>query len=137
MKHYLTPQNTVHGIEDGKDVPNDWTEITIDQAREIGNPSQPTKTTLELDIEKYKRRAESKNQLMAEMAAMNVGRLKDGTWTTAQLVALMSDPEIKSLISHIETLSFELAIGVINSLSNPIITPDIKATWIAKLMVKL
>lgn len=100
-------------------------------------PAIPTKTVLELDIEKYKRRADAKPLLMAEMAAMNIGRLKDLTWTTAQLVNLMSDPEIKSLISHMETLSFELAIGVINGLTNPIVTPEIKATWVSKLVAKL
>ena len=97
----------------------------------------PAKTVLELDTEKYMRRAIAKNLLMAEMAAMNIGRLKSGTWTTAQLVSLMADPEIKSLVSHMETLSFELAIGVINSLSNPIVTSEIKAVWVAKLTAKL
>lgn len=97
----------------------------------------PSKTILQLDIEKYKRRADAKPLLMAEMAAMNIGRLKAGTWTTAQLVALMADPEIKSLVSHMETLSFELAISVVNGLTNPIITPEIKAVWVAKLMAKL
>jgi hypothetical protein len=97
----------------------------------------PARTTLELDTDKYLSRANAKNRLMAEMAAMNIGRLKAGTWTTAQLVALMADPEIKSLVSHMETLSFELAISVINNLTNPLITPDIKATWVSKLMAKL
>lgn len=110
---------------------NEW-------ATRLGDPViPPTKTVLELDIEKYHRRAVAKPLLMAEMAAMNIGRLKDGTWTTAQLVALMVDPEIKSLVSHMETLSFELAIGVINSLTNPLITPSIKSTWVSKLVAKL
>lgn len=97
----------------------------------------PVKTVLEVDTDKYMRRATAKNLLMAEMAAMNIGRLKSGTWTTAQLVSLMQDPEIKSLVSHMETLSFELAIGVIQSLTNPLITVDIKSTWISKLQAKL
>lgn len=97
----------------------------------------PPKTTLELDIEKYKRRAFAKNDLMAEMAAMNVGRIKDKTWTVQQLTALMQDEQIKELIAHMETLSFELAIGVINGLTNPLVTPEIKAVWVAKLAAKL
>lgn len=97
----------------------------------------PPKTTLELDIEKYLRRASAKPLLMAEMAAMNVGRIKDKTWTKVQLVELMADPEIKSLVSHMETLSFELAIGVIQGLTNPIVTPEIKTVWVAKLVAKL
>lgn len=97
----------------------------------------PAKTVLELDIEKYKRRADAKPLLMAKMAAMNVGRLKNGTWTTAQLMSLMSDAATKSLIDHMETLSFELAIGVVNSHPNVLLTPEIKAGWVAELTAAL
>lgn len=100
-------------------------------------PSEPSKTTLELDTEKYLKRAAAKNQLMAEMAAMNIGRLKDRTWTTQQLVGLMADPDIVKLIAHMETLSFELAIGVINGITNELVTPAIKATWISRLQAHL
>jgi len=94
-------------------------------------------STLELDTEKYLKRAGAKNQLMAEMAAMNIGRLKDRTWTTQQLVGLMADPDIVKLIAHMETLSFELAIGVINGITNELVTPAIKATWISRLQAHL
>jgi len=97
----------------------------------------PTKTVLQLDIEKYQRRAEAKPLLMAEMAAMNVGRLKDGTWTTAQLVTLMADAQIKNIVSCMETLSFELAIQAIQACTNPLITADIKQAWITRLIAKL
>ena len=97
----------------------------------------PPKTTLELDIEKYKNRADSKNRLMAKMAAMNVGRIKEGTWTVPQLAALMQDPQIQSLITHMETLSFELAISVVNSITNPLITSSIKTAWINELQAAL
>lgn len=96
-----------------------------------------TKPTLELDTERYLKRAAAKNQLMAEMAAMNIGRLKDRTWTTQQLVGLMADPDIVKLIAHMETLSFELAIGVINGITNELVTPAIKATWISRLQAHL
>ena len=97
----------------------------------------PSKTTLELDTDKYLRRAESKNLLMAEMAAMNVARIKNGTWTVAQLTALMQDEQIKALIAHLETLGFDLAIGVVQGLTNPLITPEIKSAWTATLVAKL
>ena len=97
----------------------------------------PTKTVLELDTEKYLRRANAKPLLMAKMAAMNIGRLKNGTWTTADLVALMADTGIKSVVTHMETLSFELAIGEINALTNPRMTPSIKATMVAELTAAL
>lgn len=100
-------------------------------------PLPPEKSVLELDTEKYLRRADAKPRLMAEMAAMNIGRLKSGTWTTAQLVTLMADPEIKALVSYMETLSFELAISAINGLANPLITPEIKEVWVGKLTSKL
>lgn len=109
----------------------------------IANPTPvieeppPPKTSLEIDTEKYLRRANSKNLLMAEMAAMNVARIKNGTWTVAQLTALMQDEQIKALIAHMETLSFELAIGVIQGLTNPLITPKIKSAWTARLVAKL
>lgn len=93
----------------------------------------PPKTTLEVDTEKYLRRAQAKPLLMAEMAAMNIGRLKDGTWQKDQLIALMADTEIKLLVSHMETLSFKPAIDVANGLTNPMVTPEIKAAWVAKL----
>lgn len=137
MKHYLAPDDTLHGIDGGRSVPADWVEITIEQARAHGQPPELVKTTLELDIEKYLRRANAKPLLMAEMAAMNIGRLKDRTWTTQQLVGLMADPDIVKLIAHMETLSFELAIGVINGITNELVTPAIKATWISRLQAHL
>lgn len=109
-------------------------EPTIEEIEAVVIPS---KTTLELDTEKYLRRANSKNLLMAEMAAMNVARIKDRTWTVAQLTALMQDEQIKALIAHMETLSFELAIGVIQGLTNPLIKPEIKSAWTARLVAKL
>lgn len=109
-------------------------EPTIEEIEAVVIPS---KTTLELDTDKYLRRAESKNLLMAEMAAMNVSRIKDRTWTVAQLTALMQDEQIKALIAHMETLSFELAIGVVQGLTNPLITPEIKSAWTARLVAKL
>ena len=109
-------------------------EPTIEEIEAVVIPS---KTTLELDTEKYLRRANSKNLLMAEMAAMNVARIKDRTWTVAQLTALMQDEQIKALIAHMETLSFELAIGVVQGLTNPLITPEIKSAWTARLVAKI
>lgn len=142
MKHFKNDAGDLYAIESGFEymLPVGLQEIAAEEAELIRVSKLPTpvqKTTLELDIEKYKRRAFAKNDLMAEMAAMNVGRIKDKTWTKVQLVELMADPEIKSLVSHMETLSFELAIGVIQGLTNPIVTPEIKAVWVAKLAAKL
>lgn len=141
--YYKDPQNKIHSIDSTEhehflptgSVP--ITDLEADAIRLAAIPVPPVKTVLELDIEKYKRRADAKPLLMAKMAAMNVGRLKTGVWTTSQLVSLMADPEIKSLVSHMETLSFELGVGVVNGLTNPLITPAIKATWVAELTAAL
>ena len=135
-------QNKLHDIQQGFEylLPAGCVQITDEEAQamiDAETPQQATKTTLELDTDKYLRRANSKNLLMAEMAAMNVARIKDGTWTVAQLTALMQDEQIKALIAHMETLSFELAIGVIQGLTNPLITPEIKSAWTARLVAKL
>ena len=137
---YKDKQNKIHAIdriEDESYLPAGCIAITDTEATAIRLADAPIKTVLELDTEKYLRRANAKPLLMAKMAAMNVGRLKNGTWTTAQLMSLMDDPGIKSLISHMETLSFELAISVINNLTNPIITPAIKSTWVEELSAAL
>lgn len=140
MTYKLTkgwPQNTVTGAFVNPESSTEYLNFLA--AGGIPEPADvpPIKSVLELDIEKYKKRADAKPLLMAKMAAMNVGRLKSGAWTTAQLVSLMADPEIKSLVSHMETLSFELAIGVVNGLTNPLITPAIKSTWVAELTAAL
>lgn len=140
----LTNFSTIIRLSDGASIPadtanNDYADYLkwalTNTAQPVDVP--PVKTVLELDIEKYKRRADAKPMLMAKMAAMNVGRLKSGTWTTPQLVSLMADPEIKSLVSHMETLSFELGISVVNGLTNPLITPSIKSVWVAELTAAL
>lgn len=130
----------LHVIDQGFEylLPPNCAQISDEEAQAIIDAGKPQpKTTLELDTDKYLRRANSKNLLMAEMAAMNVARIKNGTWTVAQLTALMQDEQIKALIAHMETLSFELAIGVIQGVTNPLITPEIKSAWIGRLVAKL
>ena len=139
---YKDTQNKLHDIQQGFEhlLPAGCIQITLEEAqaiRDADNPPPQPKTSLELDTEKYLRRATSKNLLMAEMAAMNVARIKAGVWTVPQLAGLMQDEQIKALIAHMETLSFELAIGVIQGLTNPLITPEIKSAWTARLVAKL
>ena len=142
MKHFKNDAGDLYAIESGFEymLPAGLQEITAEEAEAVRLSKLPTpvqKTSLEIDTEKYLARAASKNLLMAEMAAMNVARIKNGTWTVAQLTALMQDEQIKALIAHMETLSFELAIGVIQGLTNPLITPEIKSAWTARLVAKL
>ena len=97
----------------------------------------PAPTQLELDSTRYIKRAASKDSLIAFMAADNMSRVRSGVWTVADLVALMDDSEVVGLLNSVNTLSFELAIARIQSLSTPLITAEIKAAWIAELQNNL
>lgn len=90
-------------------------------------------TQRDLDYRRYIRRAEVRAQLLAEMAADNMARVRAGVWTVADLQALMADPQTKVVVELINTLSFELAAAALNAAPGPLITPEIKAGWIAKL----
>ena len=97
----------------------------------------PAPSQLELDSQRFSKRASAKDFLIAYMAADNVSRVRSGIWTVQNLKDLMADAEIVSLLNHINTLSYELAIVKIQSLTNTLITAEIKADWIAKLQDNL
>ena len=90
-------------------------------------------TQRELDEERYRKRASVKDHLMAYMAADNMSRLRDETWTVQQLISLLDDPQVVAAQSYMGTLSFELAAQAISSATTPLLTPEIKADWIAQL----
>ncbi len=94
-------------------------------------PTIPTQ--YQKDTSRYLKRAEAKATIISKMAADNVTRLRNGTWNTTQLISLVEDPELMKLLSKIESLSFELAIGSIPYLTNPLLTAEIKAEWIKDL----
>lgn len=91
-------------------------------------------TPQQKDLIKYKKRAAVRDQIIAEMATENVDRLRRGVWSTPQLIALTQDAELKLVQDDINSLSFELAVMKLNSVSNPLITQDIKMGWIQKVM---
>lgn len=86
------------------------------------------------DFMRYKQRAEAKSGMLAEMAAGNMERVRSGIWTVEQLIALTQDPELKQLLDDVNTLSFEIAYSRIDSLTNPILTVEIKNSWKALLV---
>lgn len=95
---------------------------------------QPTvHTQADLDFIRYSARARVRDELIATMATENMGRVRSGEWTTAQLIALASDPVMVQTINHMNTLSFELAASTIASSTNPLLTPEIKTGWVSKL----
>jgi hypothetical protein len=96
-------------------------------------PTPPAKTPDELRLIKYAKRYEAVKTIMSEFATENVARLVSGTWSLEQLVSLMSDPQLQELLNFINTLSFEIAIGKVQAITNPLITQTIKDGWAAKL----
>lgn len=96
-------------------------------------PVEPPPTQFELDRLRYKRRAEVQAELIAWMAADNMSRVRAGVWTVADLTSLMADPALTSANAYMQTLSYELAAQAIVQSANPLLTPEIKGAWVAKL----
>ena len=140
MAYQLIPGGVLR-ISDGAQIPEsilqkDWTEYLA--WLEEGNAPQPaqeysTPTQFELDRRRYKRRAEVQSELIAWMAADNMSRVRSGVWTVADLTILMADPALTAANAYMQTLSYELAAQAIAQSTNPLLTPEIKGAWVAKL----
>lgn len=96
--------------------------------QDIAQPSQ-----FERDQARYAKRAAAKDGLLAYMAADNMSRVRSGEWTVAQLTSLMADPALAAANAYMSTLSFELAAQAIAQAQTPLLTPSIRADWIARL----
>lgn len=96
-------------------------------------PQAPELSQFERDQARYQRRAAVKDELIAFMAADNMSRVRAGTWSVADLTGLMSDPAVASANAYMSTLSFELAAQSIVAATSPLLTPEIKASWVSKL----
>lgn len=83
----------------------------------------------QFDFHRFKQRAAAKNELLAEMAAGNMERVRQGIWTVQELIGLTQDSELKQLLDDVNTLSFEIAYSRIDSLTNAILTKEIKNSW--------
>jgi hypothetical protein len=90
-------------------------------------------TQKEKDIIRFQKRAASKADLISEMAADNMERVRNEIWTVAQLIALIEEAEIKDLLGAIESLSFEVAHSKVDGLTSSLLTTDIKTDWKAKI----
>lgn len=93
----------------------------------------PELSQFERDQARYAKRAAVKDQLLAYMAADNMSRVRAGEWTVADLTSLLADPVVATANQFMSTLSFELAAQAIASASTPLLTPAIRADWIARL----
>ena len=96
-------------------------------------PAPQGPSQFELDQARYSKRAAVKDDLIAFMAADNMGRVRSGQWTVAELTGLMTDPDVSAATSYMGTLSYELAAQAIAQATTPLLTPEIKAAWVAKL----
>jgi nucleoside phosphorylase len=101
-------------------------------------PAEPVTppTQRELDVARYRNRAQARDGLLAEMAADNMARVRSGAWGVGDLTALMSDPSTKVVLELINALSFEMAASALAAATHPLLTPEIKAGWVAKLQEK-
>lgn len=93
----------------------------------------PELSQFDRDQARYAKRAAVKDQLLAYMAADNMSRVRSGVWTVADLTSLLADPAVATATQFMSTLSFELAAQAIASASTPLLTPAIRADWIARL----
>lgn len=139
--YQLTNLNGVRRLSDGAFIPDD--PDNRDYARylrwlDAGNtpapaPVAPTPTQFELDQNRYQKRSGVQAELMSWMAADNMSRVRSGVWTVQQLTSLLSDPAVQAAQTYMSTLSYELAAQSIAAATTPLLTPEIKAAWIAKL----
>ena len=93
----------------------------------------PVLSQFERDQARYAKRAAVKDELLAWMAADNMGRVRNGVWTVQDLTALLADPAVAAANQFMSTLSFELAAQAIAQAQTPLLTPSIRADWIARL----
>lgn len=90
-------------------------------------------TPAQRDDIKYKNRARALDQIMAWMAVENMTRVRAGIWSVPQLISLTQDATVKEIISDLSSLSFEIAYSKIDLIAPAFVTPEIKATFKAKL----
>lgn len=115
------------------ELPDCTPEEVWQQKLSIYNKAPSVSSDTEKAMEKYLSRAKVKDRLIAEIAVENVQRIKDGTWQVSDLISLTQDSGIKAVLDDMNSLSFELALGKIDSISSPLITTEIKNQWKAKL----
>lgn len=102
----------------------------------VGNVLTPpvALTNSEKDKAKYFKRARVRDQIVVEMTTENMARVRSGEWTVPELTSLTQDAELKLVLDDVNTLSYELAVQKIQTLTNPLMTSAIKAGWTFKLM---
>lgn len=113
-------------------------EYNIATGETIELPDLPTEpitalTNREIVKARYLARAQAKDELLAEMNAASMELVRTGVWTDADLIGLMTDPQIKQAIDLTNSLSYELAAQALMAVTHPLMTPEIKSEWAARL----
>jgi hypothetical protein len=135
-KHPLMPDDYPMSIDNNSDTGMTEEEYNAYIAQFDLNPYYRDIQKIK-DLSRYENRALIKDHIIAWMATGNMDRVRQGVWTITQLITLTQDVELKMVLDDVSTLSFELAQSKINSLTNPLITPEIKMEWIMKLQENL
>jgi len=96
-------------------------------------PNSTVLTQEQKDKIKYLKRASVRDQIIAEMATENMTRVRAGVWSVNDLIGLTQDNMLKEILGDMQSLSYELAYGKIDLITNSLITTDIKNAWKMKL----
>ena len=131
-ENIFPPQTAALYMACPEDVDVGWTFADGEFAPPVPLP-EPELSQFDRDQARYAKRAAVKDQLLAYMAADNMSRVRAGEWTVADLTSLLADPAVASANQFMSTLSFELAAQAIASAATPLLTPAIRADWIARL----
>lgn len=108
-----------------------WQQVLDVDVPALPEPVQPSQ--FEKDQSRYQKRAAVKDELMAYMAADNMGRVRSGVWSVADLTSLLDDPAVVAANALMGSLSFELSAAQIQAATTPLLTPEIKADWVSRL----
>jgi hypothetical protein len=121
---------------DGDPLPDNAVVVTDEEFSAI-TTQWASHVQLVKDKVRYLNRARVKDSLIAEICTENMQRIRGGIWTVDQLISLTVDADFLKIQSDINSLSFELAQSKIMSMTNPLITQDIKLGWVSKLQENL
>lgn len=129
-----TATDDYNGPDTWIEAPEDFDPARMGEYRVAdGELVLPVLSQFDRDQARYAKRAAAKDGLLAYMAADNMSRVRSGEWTVAQLTSLMADPALAAANAYMSTLSFELAAQAIAQAQTPLLTPSIRADWIARL----
>lgn len=129
--------NSEHLI-DGVNYPSNWFQ-NVDNRIVLGlteeaDPEPIPLTQEERDRIRFMNRAATRDKIIANFATNNMSRVRAGVWTVDQLVSLTMDAELKLILDDISMLSYEIAYAKVDSITNPLITVEIKAEMKGQLL---